>query len=399
VSDRENSTTTVSSALSSDGDSASGLNPPKDRVGVVLVNYGVEASILGATVRALVESNGTHGSRVREIVVIDNASPKNYAEGRAVVESLARNSAQPMLRWIDSGANRGFAGGVNFGLSVLDPLCTYVFLINPDAVVEPDAIDRCAAALDAMPASCLSVAPKMLLSGHGLDERILDSIGHAVNENGEAANIGLGQPDLGQYDRPMPAFGPCFGAALFRRDAFSRTCVGQLDEDLFLYYEDVDWNWRAQLLGFTSITEPTAVVHHSMSVTMRDEGYDAKFHVTERNLMICALKNFETTRAVRVVARRTLGLLKGFLTGRHYPLAGLKAIGGLVVQIPRTVRKRTVLQGKRVRTDAEITSFAAGEQTFFDAVRYTPTRRAEAKAFAASRLQRNEDRRGVNPAG
>jgi GT2 family glycosyltransferase len=363
----------------------------------VLVNYGVEASILGATVNALVQSSGF---RVREVLVVDNASPKNREEGRSVIESIAVGTDGPLLRWVDSGFNRGFAGGVNFGVTMLDPLCTYVFLINPDAVVETDAIARCASALDGAPLPCISIAPKMILSAHGLDERILDSVGNAVNEKAEAFNIGLGQPDLGQYDEPGLVFGPCFGAALFRREAFSIDHVGSLDEDLFLYYEDVDWNWRAQLLGYTSMTEPAAVVHHSMSVTMRDGGYDAKFHLTERNLMICALKNFETSRAVRVVTRRVLGLLKGSLTGRHYPIPGLKAVAGLVVQVPRTARKRRVLQRRRKRTDAQVISFANGERTFFDAVRYIPIGRADAHAFALAKLQRNQgSQRLINPAG
>ncbi len=232
----------------------------------------------------------------------------------------------------------------------------------------------------------MSVAPKMLLSQHGLDELVLDSVGNAVNEKGEAFNIGLGQPDLGQYDHPTFVFGPCFGAALFRREAFDASHVGRLDEDLFLYYEDVDWNWRSQLLGYSSITEPRAIVHHSMSVTMRDHGYDAKFHLTERNLMICARKNFEVWTALRVSGKRALGLLKGSATGRHYPVPGFKAVGGLVRQLPRTLAKRKRVQERRLRHDSAITAFAVGEKTFFDSVRYVPIDRPAAHSFAAQRL-------------
>jgi GT2 family glycosyltransferase len=364
----------------------------KPRVGVILVNYAVDPAVLELTVRALLASAG---DVVEEIVVVDNASPTNRNEARQAIENLAENLTDtPTVRWIDSPKNLGFAGGVNTGLDVLDPQCTYVFLCNPDAVVEPDAIARCVAALEAASVDCMSVAPKMILSQHGLDERVLDSVGNAVNEKGEAFNIGLGQPDLGQYDHPTFVFGPCFGAALFRREAFAESHVGRLDDDLFLYYEDVDWNWRSQLLGYSSITEPGAMVHHSMSITMRDHGYDAKFHLTERNLMICALKNFELSIGMRVCTRRSLGLLKGSLTGRHFPIPGIKAIGGFVRQLPRTLVKRGHLQRRRVRGDAAITAFGVGEKTFFDAVRYVPIDRAEAHAFASStkagRLSRAE---------
>jgi GT2 family glycosyltransferase len=359
-----------------------GYNKAEPRVGVIVVNYAVDPAVLTNTIQALLSSTG---EVVANVIVLDNASPANRSEARNAVEVAAKGDAR--LRWIDSPTNRGFAGGVNMGLDELDPTCTYVFLCNPDAVVEPDAILECVRALDAAPANCLSVAPKMILSQHGLSEVVLDSIGNAVNERGEAFNIGLGQPDLGQYDHQTLVFGPCFGAALFRREAFNENHVGKLDEDLFLYYEDVDWNWRAQLLGYSSMTAPTAVAHHSMSVTMRNHGYDAKFHLTERNLLICALKNFELSTAIRVTTKRILGLLKGSLTGRHYPLPGLKAVGGFARQMPRTLIKRRTLHERRQRTDAAITAFAVGECTFFDAVTYTPNERAAAHAFATQRLQ------------
>jgi GT2 family glycosyltransferase len=364
------------------------IDEQSPRVGVILVNYAVDPAVLRATVAALLASTG---DVVLEIVLVDNASPTNRSEARRATENLARTLTRiPPVRWVDNPTNRGFAGGVNAGLDILNPQCTYVFLCNPDAVVEPDAIARCVAALEAAPDDCMSVAPKMLLSQHGLTERVLDSVGNAVNEKGEAFNIGLGQPDLGQYDRPTFVFGPCFGAALFRLEAFGESHVGRLDEDLFLYYEDVDWNWRSQLLGYSSITEPRAIVHHSMSITMRDNGYDAKFHLTERNLMICALKNFELATGMRVCARRALGLLKGSLTGRHYPIPGLKAIGGFVGQLPRTLAKRRRLQRRRTRGDAAITAFGVGEKTFFDAVRYVPMERAQAHAFAIIRTPPTE---------
>ncbi len=351
-------------------------------VGVILVNYAVAPQILRTTVAALLGS----GRVVGEIVVVDNASPRLRDAARSAVTEL--DPQHRIVRWIDEPRNLGFAGGVNAGLRALRCQSRFVFLCNPDAVVEPDAIALCVDTLLAAPESYVAVAPKMLLSGHGLDEQVIDSVGNAVNNRGEAFNIGLGQPDIGQYDDSTPVFGPCFGAGLFRRESFGTTSVGLLDEDLFLYYEDVDWNWRAQLLGYTAITQPKAIVHHSMSITMRDRPYDDKFSLTERNLILCTLKNFELRHAIRVATRRSLGLLKGSMTGRHYPMPGFRALGGVLRQLPRTLRKRRTLQRRRVRTDQEIMSFSVGEQTFFDAVRYQPVEREHAREFAQQRLQR-----------
>ena len=184
-----------------------------------------------------------------------------------------------------------------------------------------------------------------------------------------------------------PCFGPCFGAALFRRSAFAPDQVGPLDESLFLYYEDVDWNWRSQLLGYTSITEPSARIRHLMSATSRHLDYGFKFHLTERNLLLCALKNFSWRRAASIWFRRGGGLLKGSLRG-HYPVPGLKAVGGAIRRAPRTLLARRAVQRRRVRTDAEVLAHGLGERTFFDAVRYEPVDRPAAEAFARARLAR-----------
>ena len=124
------------------------------------------------------------------------------------------------MRWLAFERNHGFAGGINRGIAACDPAYEFVFLLNPDAVVEPDALARLGNALMNADAHCVAVAPKMLLAS---DPTVIDAIGNAINEKGEAFNIGLGQPDLGQYDTPASCFGPCFGAALFRRSIHNST--------------------------------------------------------------------------------------------------------------------------------------------------------------------------------
>ena len=156
---------------------------------------------------------------------------------------------------------------------------------------------------------------------------------------------------------------------------------------MFLYYEDVDWHWRSQLLGYHSVTEPSARVRHVMSAATRHLDYGFKFHLTERNLLVCALKNFRWQRVVSIWFWRGCGLLKGSLRG-HYPIPGLKAVFGAMRRLPRALRDRRAIQHRRARTDDEVLAYGIGEQTFFDAVRYEPTNRAAAEVFARARLAR-----------
>ena len=337
------------------------------RVGVVVLTYRADPVMLGETVAALEASHAvTLG--LAEILVAEN--------GPAAPELVHGRSSSVVAL----GANHGFAGGINRAIEQLSPECELVFLCNPDAIVAPDVLTLCALSLMNAPSSVLSVAPKMLLAGHS---GVIDAVGNCVNDRGEAANVGLGQPDVGQFDRPAHVFGPCFGAGMFRRSAFDPSAVGPLDERMFMYYEDVDWNWRAQLLGYESITEPKAVVMHQMSSSTRHLAYDFKFHLTERNLMLCALKNFSGRRALHIWVTRSAGLLLGAVKG-HYPTAGLKAVFGTIKLLPSTMKLRRKVQRSRLRSDAQVTQFAVHNRTFFDAVTYEPIDRNAASAYAKS---------------
>lgn len=343
------------------------------RIGVVVLTFRAELVMLGETLAALEASDAVKNG-LAEILVAENGP---------VAPILTHGAATTVVAL---GANHGFAGGTNRAIAQLSPGCELVFLCNPDAIVTPEALTLCAHSLTAAPIGVVSVAPKMLLAGQS---KVIDAVGNCVNDRGEAANIGLGQPDLAQFDTPALIFGPCFGAGMFRRTAFLPSAVGPLDERLFLYYEDVDWNWRAQLLGYESITEPRAVVMHQMSSSTRHLAYDFKFHLTERNLMVCALKNFSGPRALHIWVTRSAGLLLGALKG-HYPTAGLKAVLGTLRLLPSTLRQRRRVQKLRVRTDAQVTQFAAHNRTFFDAITYQLIDRDAATAYAKSFLANSE---------
>jgi GT2 family glycosyltransferase len=64
--------------------------------------------------------------------------------------------------------------------------------------------------------------------------------------------------------------------------------IGLFDEDLFMYLEDVDLNWRAQLAGYRAVFAPEAVVYHHLSAT--GGGVIASYY-TGRNTIFVLAKN------------------------------------------------------------------------------------------------------------
>lgn len=347
-------------------------------VGVVVVTYETPPHLVDRCLASIVGSIVDNGMAIGDVVVVDNASTvsPNVPDG---------------VRLLRRDRNDGFAAGVNHGIAALDSKCSFVFLLNPDATVSPTAIARCLSRLTDATPNTVAVAPKMILvdvDGTPVGKRLtLDAVGIGVNAKAEAANRGLGQPDLGQYDRSDDVFGACFGAALIRRSAFAPHSVGAVDERLFLYYEDVAWCWAAQLIGHRIVTEPSALVHHVMSAgVVRERPYAFKFEHTERNLLLCALMFLEPRHALTVTGRRTLGLLRGSMLGRHYPLAGLRALLGVVRRLPHVVAVRRRITARRVRTDAQIAAYRHDEPIFFDSVNYRVPDARAAEAFAEQRL-------------
>jgi len=216
-----------------------------------------------------------------EIIVADGASTD------ATPALLA--SAYPSARLLRLRRNAGFSGNVNAGFRAArgEVLC----LLNNDAQAEPDWVAHCVETLLAQPAIG-SVASKVLFS----DRRTINSAGDLFCRDGAARQRGVGQPDGPAWDAPGPVFGAMGGAAAYRRAMLADT--GLLDEAFFMYLEDVDLAFRAQLLGWACAYQPLARVYHRGSAT--GGGALASFY-NGRNLIRLLAKDLPTSLIGRML--------------------------------------------------------------------------------------------------
>jgi GT2 family glycosyltransferase len=201
-----------------------------------------------------------------EVVVVDNASTDGTAD---VLGTVAAAPRRHPLRIRTNATNRGFAGGVNDGLALLDPEVEIVLLVNPDTRLAPDLVRRGVAALLADPRRG-SVQPKVRRVVPAPDGRaVLDTTGHVLTRARLLRNRGEGRLDDGRHDTPGPVFGVSGAVALHRRAMLADLAwrgpdgAGQvLTEDLFAYFDDVELDWRARLLGWDAWYEPAALAWH-----------------------------------------------------------------------------------------------------------------------------------------
>jgi GT2 family glycosyltransferase len=180
-----------------------------------------------------------------EVIVVDGASTDDTAELLA--------TRYPTVRLLRLRRNLGFTGNVNAGLRSArgEVLC----LLNNDARADADWLGACVEALALQP-TLGSVASKVLYA----DGRTINSAGDLVCRDGAPRQRGNGQPDAPEWSTPADVFGASGGAAAYRRALLED--VGLLDERFFMYLEDVDLAFRAQLRGWSCRYEPTARVLH-----------------------------------------------------------------------------------------------------------------------------------------
>jgi GT2 family glycosyltransferase len=208
-----------------------------------------------------------------EVTVVDNSSS----------QEVERVAARHGVRYLDPEQNLGFAGGVNVALrSILETEPCDALLVNPDAELDHDAIEKLAASLhDSTATRRGSVAPR-LVAVEGLEQRVLWPYPSPFRAWLEA--IGLGRFS----GRARFAVG---AVLLLRWEALQE--VGLFDERFFLYAEEADWQRRALDHGWTTGLCADAVAVHAGAGTSADESRrEVLFHAGQE---IYVRKWFGTT--------------------------------------------------------------------------------------------------------
>ena len=190
-----------------------------------------------------------------EIIVVDNGSTDDSVE-------FVR-STFPGVRLVELAYNTGFAGAINAGVRAgASPFACW---FNNDAEAAPDFLAQLLTTLKAnADPSFTMAAPRILYYDQ---PSLINSAGLFVGPDGIGRDRGFKQPDGPPFGGVEEVFGPSGTAALYRRAIFDQ--IGWLDEDFFLYSEDVDFNYRAQLAGHRCLYVPSAQVRHRVSATAR----------------------------------------------------------------------------------------------------------------------------------
>ena len=218
------------------------------------------------------------------VVVVDNASTDGGPE--AVEREF------PEARLIRLAENRGFAGGVNIGVgAAFADGADAVLLLNNDTTVEPGFLEPLVdAALDGRGRGGMRADPRRRQRDDLVRRRPLRPPSRPSRQAYGVRPI----PPLPPATEPYETDRACGGAMLVPRSAFER--VGDLDESLFAYAEDVDWSLRARAIGLRIVVVPTSVVRHRVSAATGGASSPDSLYYALRNGLIVAERHAQLGR-------------------------------------------------------------------------------------------------------
>ena len=334
-------------------------------IAVVIVTYD-SARHLPATLDAL----NAELAAEDELHVVDCGSRDDPG---AVV---ARHA--PRARFLDLGANLGFAGGASAGARAAGaPLLLF---LNPDCVVQPGALAALRAAAAERP-------------GWGAWQALVTLPGgRTINTSGGVTHwLGFGW--TGEYEQPVPpADAPLrevsftSGAALIvRREAWD--AVGGFEPAYFMYAEDVDLALRLRLAGWGVGVVPAARVEHDYEFAKGDY----KWFLLERNRWWTVLAAYPAGLLLLVLPAllgAELALL-AIATRGGWLRAKLRAQWAVIRTLPWSLKRRRRVQATR-RVSARV--FAASltdrlDSPFLGPAAEIPAARTLQSAYWATALR------------
>jgi GT2 family glycosyltransferase len=248
-------------------------------VGIVVLNWNGKAHLSDCL--ASLSRQSYRGPTTT--ILVDNGSDDGSA---AFVQATF-----PDVRVIRSPVNVGFSAGNNLGARQLET--DLLAFVNNDTRADERWLEELVAAVSQAPD--VASAGGRILSWDGTR---VDFAGGGATLTGFGLQFGFGQQATeAEPERDM--LFACGGSMIVKRQPYWE--VGGLDDDYFLFYEDVDLGWRFWLAGYRVRFAPRSVVYHRHhgSTNQIDDHRLAVLY--ERNALYTIYKNYDDEHLATVL--------------------------------------------------------------------------------------------------
>lgn len=215
-----------------------------------------------------------------EIIIVDNDSKDNS-------KTHILDKFNDII-WIDMGYNSGFARANNMGIRASSG--RHILLLNTDTILCNEVLDYCVQVLD-QDTETIAVGTRLIfpdgsaqISGAhfkkgGLNTLLpLPIIGKITKSLGKT--FGVKPPSIDQVSQDLQVDWLIGAFVMVRREALHKNVL--LDEDFFMYCEEIEWCARLLKLGKIKLLSKFEVIH--IGGGSSNEFYDTKDNQNGKNL-------------------------------------------------------------------------------------------------------------------
>lgn len=225
------------------------------KLSVIIVNYNVKY-YLEQCLNSLEQATEDVS---HEIIVVDNASTDGSTE--------YITTRFPDVRWIASKKNNGFSKGNNIAFAQAKG--EYLLMLNPDTIVTKEAIEGCITFMDSHNDTGACGVYMLRTDGSFAPEsrRALPTPFVAFCKMSGLSTLFPKSRTFGRYymqyldkekENPIEIISGAY--MMIRHKALKET--GPLDEDFFMYGEDIDLSYRILKKGYKNYFLPLRILHY-----------------------------------------------------------------------------------------------------------------------------------------
>lgn len=332
----------------------------KPLLSIILIGYNSKKFL-----KFCLEGVRTQTLKDFEVIFIDNASKDGSAE-------YVKNHFKE-VKVIANSENIGYVGAANQGIRLSQ--AKYLMILNPDLILTPDYLKKILAKCekDKKIGAITGKVLKYDFNKKKVTDKI-DTTGLYCYRNRRIIDRGQGLVDTGQYDEEEEIFGVSGAVPIYRRSALDDVkLLGEyLDEDFFMYKEDIDISWRLWLRGWKCYYFPKAVAHHGRGTGVLKrfthwEVYKSRRHLNKfqkyyayKNQRLMQVKNEFPGNLLRdfvpILFKEVMVL--GYIVLREPYL--LKAVGHFWIQFPRALKKRRLIMKRKKISSRKMRQWLSG---------------------------------------
>jgi len=289
-----------------------------------------------------------------EIIFVDNDSKDDS------VDYVRKNFSEVIL--IENKKNLGFAQANNQGIKeAFKNNPDFIFLLNQDTICDNNCLEELTRAAEKENAKTFAFQPLVLCWP---EKDKIQTSGDKFHFLGFGYSGGYKQPFnqvTKQLSNQVTDITYASGAAMFI-NAQALKEVGLLDEDLFMYHEDLDLCLRARFLGYNIFLASQSLVYHKYKAGVSPY----RWYWSERNRGLTLLKFYKLPTLILIFLPwlfMELGVLGYSLRTGWFSLK-IKTYFSALRLLPKTLIKRVKVQRTRKISDRQFSKYLEAKFNF-----------------------------------